>query len=74
MNKFSKIIDGASVVDVANEESGYNYYGFLRHNGEWIIMRENTAQTEYRFALGASDYSTNWGNRGSLDYDLPTIG
>ena len=71
MGKYTKIIDGASVADIANGEGGYNYYGYVRENGEWIIMRENTAQTEYRFARGASDYTTAWTNRASKDYKIP---
>ena len=73
MSRFNSIIEGASVVDIASNEGGYNYYGYIRKNGEWIIMRENTAQTEYRFAYGMSTYSTNWSNRASLDYKLPTV-
>ena len=74
MNRYSKIVEGASVVDIANEEDGFNYYGFIRVNGEWIIMRESTAQTQYRFKLGSSNYSTAWTNRASHTYGLPTIG
>jgi len=74
MEKFKNITEGTRIVDIANEEGGYNYYGFIRHNGEWVIMRETTTQTQYRFALGADNYSTNWTNRASLSYGLPTIG
>jgi len=74
MSKYNNITEGMKVVDVSLSEDGYNYYGFVRSNGEWAIMRENTAQTEYRFSVGGSDYSTNWTNRASLGYRLPTIG
>ena len=74
MQKYVNITEGMKVVDIAKEESGYNYYGHIRHNGEWAIMREKTDQSEYRFKIGASDYSTNWSTRGSLNYRLPTIG
>ena len=73
MSKFNTILEGMKVVDVANAEGGYNYYGNIRKNGEWAIMRENTAQTQYRFKLGASNYATNWTNRASLTYGYPTI-
>lgn len=74
MSKYNNITDGMKVVDVANEEGGYNYFGNIRSNGEWAIMRQKTNELEYRFAIGASDYSTNWTNRASLNYGLPTIG
>lgn len=73
MSRFNSITEGATVVDIANGVGSYNYYGFIRKNGEWIIMREKTDQTEYRFAFGASDYSTNWTNKASLTYGLPTV-
>ena len=73
MSRFNTIIAGASVANMASAEGGYNYYGYIRTNGEWIIMRENTAQTEYRFAFGNADYSTNWTGRAGLDYKLPTV-
>ena len=74
MSKYNEITEGMTVVDIANEESGYNYFGKIRKNGEWAIMRQKTNELEYRFAIGASDYSTNWSNRASLSYNFPTIG
>ena len=44
-----RIIDGANVTDIRKNESGFNYYLMLRAGGSGIIMRENTAETEYRF-------------------------
>lgn len=49
---------------------GYNYYGFTKPGGAWRILRENVAKTEYRFAVGNLDYSTNFTNRASLNYVL----
>jgi len=72
MNRFTKITDGASIADIATSEGGYNYYGYVRTNGEWVILRSNTAETEYRYCFGASDYSTAWTNRASQSYKLPT--
>jgi len=36
-------------------------------------MRENTAETEYRYNIGGYDYSTNWTNKATISYGLPTI-
>ena len=72
MSKYNDLIEGMNVTDIANDEGGYNYYGYVRvkgtNEGEWVIIRENTAQTEYRYAIGGSGYSTNWTNRASLTY------
>lgn len=44
------------------------YYGFTEKGGAWFIMRED-ASGNYRYAKGASSFSTNWTNRASLTYD-----
>ena len=74
MNKFSGILDGMQIADISLSEGGYNYYGYVRHNGEWVILRENTAQTEYRVTMGADSYSTAWTARTTQNYKYPTIG
>ena len=68
MNRFTKIIDNKVIVDIAKDESGYNYYGYIANDGSWVIMRENTAQTQYRYVAGSSNYTTNWTNRATLTY------
>ena len=43
---------------------GYNYYGYLEENGMWMIQREKTDGTEYRYRSGiTTPYSTAWTNR-----------
>lgn len=71
MNRFTKVTDGAIIVDVAESVGGYNYYSYVRNNGEWIILREKTDGTEYRYKSGASDYSTAWINKATHNYTLP---
>jgi len=63
------ILDGKSVVNQALDESGYNYYAYINAQGEWVIMRENTAQTEYRYAQGGKNFV--WANRATYGYGLP---
>jgi len=71
MSKFNSITDGMKISDTALNESGYNYYGFIRANGEWAIMRENIAQTEYRYKIGGKDY--NFSERASGGYKVPVF-
>lgn len=73
MQKFKNITEGMKVVDISKDEGGYNYYGYLRHNGEWVIMREATNQLQYRYKVGADAYSTAWTARTSQSYNLPTL-
>jgi len=74
MSKFTGLFDGMAVADIAESEGGYNYYGSVRSNGEWGIMRETTAGTEYRVVVGVSGYAAGWTARASHTYTLPTIG
>jgi len=74
MNRSTNILDGTMLVNVVLADSGYNYYGYVRHNGEWVIMRQNVAETEYRYKVGASGYTAAWTAHGTLSYGLPVIG
>ena len=44
------------------------YFGFVDRLGKWYIQKYNVAAGTFRYAKGASAYSTNWGNRATLDY------
>ena len=43
------------------------YYGYLKADGSWYIMQENSGA--YRYIKGDSDYSTAWTGRAGLSYD-----
>jgi hypothetical protein len=45
---------------------GTEYYGYVDKDGNWCIM-EVTATT-VRYAVGSSDYITNWTGRAALEY------
>ena len=70
MAKYTKFNAGMEIADIASNEGGYNYYGYVRWgaNPVWGILREKTDQTEYRWAIGTADYSTNWTGRAGLNY------
>jgi hypothetical protein len=44
------------------------YYGFLKADGSWYIMRDTG--TTYRYVRGDSGYPSAWTNRSSQTYDL----
>lgn len=72
---YQTILVGCSIADVASGEGGYTYYGYNSSDGRWVILRETTGETEYRYAAGSNTkgvaYSTAWTNRATQDYRLP---
>lgn len=74
MSVYNTILDGALLQDVATggshdvDAGTYNYYGYAKAKGNWVILREKDDETQYRYAIGKEDYSTNWTNRESLTY------
>lgn len=55
--------DGYKISDI--DDAGY--FGFVRQDGAWYIMREVSGA--WRYYAGASNYSTGWTNRASHSYD-----
>lgn len=59
--------DGYEITEI-DDTSSPAYYGFLKKNGYWYIMKEDSTGA-YRYSKGTSDFSTNWTNRASLTYN-----
>ncbi len=59
--------DGYTITEVEDGDT-ISYYGFIHKTGAWYITKETSAGA-YRYAKGASDFSTSWTNRASLSYD-----
>ena len=57
------------------DNSSPAYYGFEARDGSWYIMQSTTtgAVIARRYAQGASGYATNWTNRATLTYDVPSV-
>lgn len=52
------------------EETGtYKYFGFESPSGSWKITRKTLADGSFRYATGASNYSTAWTGRAGQTYD-----
>ena len=64
-----KPIDYYVISDIDDGNNDYNYYGYLRDDGWWYIMKEDVVNKTYRYVKGGSDYATNWGNRSTLSYN-----
>jgi len=56
--------------DLNESDVVYNYYGYLKSDGGWFILRLPKDNTEARYSSGLSDYTTSWTNRTSLTYQL----
>jgi len=46
----------------------YIYVGYTEAGGAWYIYRRIIASNTRQYATGATDYATNWTNRGSQTY------
>lgn len=46
------ILEDAMLNDQFLDESGYNYYCFMRSDSSWVIMRESVAGNDVRYAVG----------------------
>lgn len=58
-----EVVDGTT--------STLRYFGYVNRLGHWHIMRKDFATpVNYRFTKGKANYSTNWGLRESLTYEL----
>ena len=51
------------------EKTGtYVYVSYTETGGAWYIYRRTIASNTRQYATGATDYATNWTNRGSQTY------
>jgi hypothetical protein len=60
----------AYVMANKDDDASPNYYGYVRADGSWYILREtiSAGNDTYQYAKGYSDYETNWTGRAALSY------
>ena len=64
MNKYKTILDGLSINTIFSDAS-YSYMVYASEVSSspakyaWVVMRENTTSTEYKYATGVNDIPTN---------------
>lgn len=57
-----------------NGIGGFNYYGYMRLDGGFYIMREEIATGAYRYYKGAiGSYVTDWTARAGKTYDYLNV-
>lgn len=59
--------DGYRITDVDNGE--VSYFGFTDQFGAWLIMRQDTQTSSFRYAKGNSGFASGWSKRQNLTYD-----
>lgn len=59
--------DGYKISEI--DEGPVSYYGFINKDGAWLIMREDSNESNFRYAKGDSNFPNNWSNRENLRYD-----
>ena len=53
---------------------GFNYYGYMKKDGNFYIMRETIATGAYRYYKGTlGNYVTDWTARASQTYDYLNV-
>jgi hypothetical protein len=60
--------EGYTISEI-DDENIVTYYGFVKHDGAWFIMKEDAETNSYRYTRGGSNFSDNWGSRENLKYD-----
>ena len=66
-NAINDSLDNYKISD-GDETGTTKYYGYISKTGRWYIMQNDTTANTYRYASGATAYTTNWTNRAALTY------
>ncbi len=61
------LMEGYRIAEI--DDNAITYYGFINTTGGWLIMREETETSSFRYAKGDINFPSNWTRRGSLKYD-----
>lgn len=69
-SNFNTVFDAYHVVDIDEAAASPRYYGYIRFDGYYFIMKATTTAgvTAYTFSKGTTAYSTAWTNRASETY------
>jgi hypothetical protein len=63
----SQPLEGYKISEI--DDNIVSYYGFTNQNGAWMIMKEDTQTSSFRYTKGESNFSSNWKSRENLKYD-----
>lgn len=71
--KSNDMLFEANITNVYEAEGGFDYYGFTRPDGSWVIMRKEIATNEFKYAIGRVDYDEAIVARASQNYKVSTF-
>ncbi len=66
-NSNTSLTDGYKISEIDN--GTISYYGFTNQTGGWLIMKEDTQTSSFRYAKGDVKFANDWTNRENLKYD-----
>jgi hypothetical protein len=52
-----------------DDSGAISYYGFVNQDGGWLIMKQDSDTSSFRYVKGNLNFSGNWGIRETLKYD-----
>jgi len=66
----SDVLAGYKPIQRDENPGGTSYYGMIASDGSWVILRETISSTVTTdaYAIGTSNFSSNWANRATLTY------
>jgi len=59
--------EGYKITEI--EDGSISYYGFTNKEGAWLIMKEDTQASSFRYVRGNTNFTVNWESRENLNYD-----
>ena len=62
---YHKIGDHVTAFEISDEDLSGDpqYFGYVNEDGSWMLQERTIATGTYRYAIGASDYTTAWDER-----------
>ena len=66
-NSGSLAANGYQISEI--DDGAVTYYGFTNLDGSWLIMKEDTETSSFRYVKGSSGFPGSWANRQNLKYD-----
>ena len=66
----SDVLAGYKPIQRDENPGGVSYYGMIASDGSWVILRDSVSGTVTTndYAIGTSNFSTNWADRVTLTY------
>lgn len=71
--KYADPLNDYRIADRDTGNGAYNYFGYLKTDGSYYIMREEVSIGAYRYTRGTGSYPSVWTNRAGQSYDYLNV-